>query len=83
MTLRIIDLSMASEHNHQFGELEITLSLCYIEVAKHSLLVLFGKNSGAWNIGMLRSDIFVNGNMKKESFLLNINRILGSISFVL
>lgn len=32
---RVIDLSMASEPNHQFYELEITLSSCCIEVAKY------------------------------------------------
>lgn len=38
---RIIDLSMASEPIHQFGEPEIMLSLCYIEVAQHLASVLW------------------------------------------
>lgn len=32
---------MASEPNHQFCELDIMLSLCYIEVAKHLTNVIW------------------------------------------
>lgn len=38
---RVIDLSMASEPKHQFYELEITISLCCIEVAKYLTSVVW------------------------------------------
>lgn len=60
---RLLDLSMAFEPSHQFGELEIMLNVCCTEVA-NILLVLF-VNNVVRNISKLIS-IFINRNPKRD-----------------